>query len=113
MPKKKLKKPKKVQHAPTWDYRQVIDYIEEKYKINVRDYAGKFAHPEIDDKVPYLDFWHWLIDHDFSDMYNGSYQWIWVTEHLENKKTPPWVKEILQKIYDEFQEDDMQFWIEW
>lgn len=113
MPKKKLKKPKKVSHEPTWDYHQVIHYVEEKHGFNARDYAGKFGKKDFDANVPYLDFWHWLLDHDFVDMYNGSYQYLLVKEHLEDEETPPWVKEILQKIYDEFQEDDMEFWVAW
>ncbi len=110
---KKLKKPVPVRSEPHWDFHQVIDYIEKKYEISVRDYAGKFSNKTYDETTPYLDFWHWLIDGPFSEINNGSYQYLDLKYELENEDTPDWVKEILQKIYDEFQEDEMEFWVEW
>ena len=43
MAKKELTKPTLVT-VTHWDYHQVIHYIEQKYKINVRDYANSDCH---------------------------------------------------------------------
>ena len=107
----RLKKPKQVVSAPYWDYHQVIKYLEKKYKIRVRDYAGKWL-IEWPNDHPYLDFWHWMID-NYDWIHNGCYIFLTVKNHLEDPATPVWVKEILQRIHDEFQEDDMRCWIEW
>lgn len=40
-----MDKPKKEYRVnPTYDYHEVIDYIEEKYNINTRDYANRHKH---------------------------------------------------------------------
>ena len=41
-----------------------------------------------------------------------------ITEIIEDKKTPSWVKEITQLIYDEFKDDldkdgGLEVWISW
>lgn len=102
-----------------WDYNEVIEYVEEKYGFKSRDYAGKFYGNESPDarghapapEADYLDFWHWLLDR--VDVHNGCLVYLSVSDWLADEDTPAWVKEILQKIYDEFQEDEMQVWIWW
>jgi hypothetical protein len=109
-----MKKPVKVTHAPHWDYSSCIKYIEDKYKIKTRDYAGKFLQKsdrEVDE-TPYLDFWHWVIS-EYDWIKNECYISFEVKKHLEDEKTEQWVKEILTMLYKEFEEDEMRFWIEW
>lgn len=62
---------------------------------------------------PYLDFWHWLTDHDFSNVRNGCIEVLYIKYWLNKLSDSDWQKEILQYIYNEFQEDEMEFWIEW
>lgn len=98
-------KPKMIVGNPYWDYFQVIDYIEKKYEISVRDYANKFKHN--------LDFWHWLCDNDVTDSNNGSFFYLQVDRFLKERETPKWVKEILQLIKDEFNVPEMKMWVCW
>jgi hypothetical protein len=67
---------------------------------------------------PYLDYWHWLLEHCFSDISNGTSAYFNVSEILEDDKTPDWVKEITKLIYDEFNDeldDDggVEVWNSW
>ena len=156
------------------DFHEMIDFIEKKYNIDVRDYAGQdkqaneyqkefnvnlYASPrnyggkyyahlnneyvEVDEteykaaferyyaegkkfhewkkeqeELPYLDYWHYLTDHDFSKVSNPSEQCLYVKEILNSKTAPSWVKEITQYIYDEFKDEltdgeYLKVWIEW
>ena len=52
--------------------------------------------------VPYLDYWHWLIDHDLSKVHNRARMYWGLQEILNDKDAPDWVKEITQKMRDEF-----------
>jgi hypothetical protein len=105
-----MEKPIKVTFEPAWDWHDVIAFLEEKYDIDVRDYNKKFSKGSEQD-VEYLDFWHWVLG--MYDVHNGSFIDLSVKYWLEEKSTPLWVKEILQKMYDEFQEEDMNFWVSW
>lgn len=84
-----------------YDYHECRNYLQEKYGYNERDYAGHFTtHNNI---KPYLNFWHWLIDHE--EISNGSY----VTFSRENlaewkvdEVIPDWAAEIYTRYLDEF-----------
>lgn len=54
--------------------------------------------------IPYLDYWHWLIDHDFEGIHNGERRYWELQRIIGDNETPTWVKEITQKIHDEFRE---------
>jgi len=62
---------------------------------------------------PYLDFWHWLLDEEFENVHNGSHVNLSVKYWLDKLDEDDWQREILQLIYDEFKEDDIEFWVEW
>ena len=85
-----------------YDYPECTAWIEEQYGIDVRDYAGRF-HGDHDESKPYLDFWHWLCDHE--DIQNGGY----VTFSYEvlawlkdNGDIPGWAEEIYTHYLAEF-----------
>ena len=84
-----------------YDYNKVIDYIEEKYSIRVRDYAGYLK--DLPNERPYLDFWHWIVDN--YEIHDGCYVTFTWQEHYDDEDTPEWVKEILSLILKEFPED--------
>lgn len=106
---------KRVPLPACYHYHDIISYIEKKYEINTRDYLGKFArswkkHPE-DEKLEYLDFWHWVIA-DNDDANNGSMIYIRLEESEDN---PPFVNEILALIRKEFPREGefLHCWVEW
>lgn len=60
---------------------------------------------------PYLDFWHFILDHH--DIHNGSY-FTMDKELMEDAED--WQKEILQHYFDEFDPKDtgeIEFWVAW
>lgn len=98
----------RVHDKPCLEYSEVIDFIEDKYKIKVRDYAGKFSKDkdekwDADDSVPYLDFWHWVLDACGDQISNPCYFYLPMSAEVE---CPPWVREILDKIAAEFPPDE-------
>lgn len=108
--------------SPNYVYQVMIDG--EMVKITKEEYDARFdeihkqfarymewckANPE----PPYHDFWHWLTDNDFQDINNGCKATLCVKYWLENLEEDDWKRKILQLIYDEFHEDEMEFWIEW
>jgi hypothetical protein len=133
-------KPKKKTRS-YYDYDEIIDYIEKKYKIDVRDYANsvkhnieltkkfvnetgikvngdtKFTSPEylkfldwvktnkFEVDKPYLDFWHWLIDHFFNGAGTGSVEYLPVNKDVVKESypdAPDWVLEIFGYLEKEF-----------
>ena len=112
-----LKKPKKIEVVPKMiDYHDMIEYIEQKYNIEVRGYVRK---EDMGKKnVEYLDYWHWLLDHCFDGMGNPSTQFIPVYNMLNDEGwAPDWVIEITTLIDKEFHKDlddgALQVWISW
>jgi hypothetical protein len=103
-----------------WDYYEIILYIEEKYEINTRNYAGKFATADFQDK-PYLDFWHWILENDGSEVHNGSFFSLQIQQNRcdwDEESYPSWVREILALIDKEFGGDVdengyLEMWVEW
>lgn len=172
-----MEKPTLKQREPLMDYGEIITFVQDKYKIQVRDYKGLFGLAEgqeshfseycrvTGDKQPndgyypdysgkgsnveerrtvvrngkriygtqeeydadfkliheqyqrykdwckdnsppeYLDYWHWLLDNSFPDVRNPCNQYWDLKGILDDEETPSWVKEITQKIYDEFKDN--------
>src|SRR3990167_541672 len=57
-----MKKPIAEVQVIALDYTECNAYIEWKYKIKTRDYAGKYEGQSPDITRPYRDFWHWLVE---------------------------------------------------
>ena len=51
----------------------------------------------------YLDYWHWLLGDQFSDVHNPCTQTWDLRVILEDDDTPDWVRGITQKVHDEFE----------
>jgi len=168
-----MDKPKMKKREEVLDYHEMIDYIEKKHDIDVRDYAGRekrmaeheaitgmnvyqtpqnyggkyYAwidgkHKTVDKKtykeqhklhvensnafaewnkgqgeLPYLDFWHWMIEKHFYEVHNGSTTSMNPSIIL-SEDNPEWVQEIAQMIQDDFGEyassdGDILVLIEW
>ena len=95
---------------------------EDDYKKAFEDYradSNEFAEwNKLQGELPYLDYWHYLTDRCFSEINNGSTAYWDVKDILENEDAPIWVKEITQKVYDEFKDDldedgSIEVLIEW
>lgn len=91
-----MNKPVQKVSQPYWDYHEVIRYIKHRYTINDRK------------------LWHWIVAD--GDINNGCFYNIdlnyWINEEDDDYISEE-VREILKFIYDEFQEKEMNFWIEW
>ena len=117
-----MKKPKP-QTKTALDYSDCMKYIDEKYGIKNRDYAGchgKDGNPE----NPYQDFWHAVLGSyhptkasyflmPVKDTGTGDYHDTWLVDEDEK-----WAVEILELIRKEFEEyiDEngfIEFWNDW
>ena len=71
------------------------------------------------EKVPYLDFWHWLLEECFFECHNGCYESLPVKSTVDKvQEAPDWVKTIFGYLETEFGEDAdedgyISVWIEW
>lgn len=108
---KKLVKPKKQTVTEEfWDYSEVKNYINQKYKVDIDNFAGT-RYTGKDDDPPYQCFWHWVTDSQ--DVHNGCYIYLNVGEIIETEEEEEWVKKIMQMFLDEFGEEEMRCWVSW
>lgn len=108
-------KPTKKIIVEGFDYHECTKYIEEKYNINTRDYAGKFSVEkqlplEKIEEIPYQDFWHWIVSNN--EIHNGCVFKLYA-EDAEDMED--WQQEILKLYLDEFADngEDIIFWVDW
>lgn len=98
---------KHYQHDPCYDYQQVIEWVESKYKFDARDYKR-----EVDGK--YKDFWLFVVDG--GEIHNGCYFGLpdlW-TKDDDGEYSPWWVREILELIHKEFPDiEDQEVYLWW
>lgn len=101
-----------------------IKATEKEYKEQFQEYyanCGQFEKWKKDKgygDIPYLDYWHWLMERCFQEVSNGSDNYFNVKEIIDDAETPEWVREITQKIYDEFKDSldkngGLEVHIEW
>ncbi len=98
--KKKLQKPKLIQPEPYYNWNEIRDYIQQKYKIELRSYVSKkgcIKH----------DFWLWLCE--TYEIHNGS---IFDLE-LFFEDEVPWVLEIFKLISIEFETQRIRINTSW
>lgn len=106
-----MEKPTKKPQKSVLNWNECVRYLEHKYKIDIRDYKGRFKGGKHNPDVEYCDFWHWFLDHN--DIHNGCYAYLGF-DWLDDTKTPDWIKEIITLFKNEFFEgDDLEFWVEW
>jgi hypothetical protein len=80
-----------------------------------------WAYSKKSDERPYLDFWHWLLDNDFCDVQNGSYQYLSkdAFDELETDGEDDWIKQILTDIFEAceghpaYKKDTIVFYVWW
>lgn len=97
-----------------YDYHECAEYISKKYfqGRDLRDFGGKYGKKKVDEKTPYLDFWHWLLG--FGDIHhNGCFIYMPPAFDIPNyTKEEKWVAPIVQAFEDEFGEE-AEMWVEW
>lgn len=77
--------------------------IDLRIEINTKMSESGFD-KKLDELVPYLDHWHWMLDY-FGDISNGCDRYWCLESILEQPRTPDWIKEITQLVHDEFVDD--------
>jgi hypothetical protein len=113
-----MEKPKPKVIITALNYLDCVKWIESKYKISLRDFAGKFKNIK-DNKpndVPYQDFWRWVIGINIG-IHNGSRFYLSIYPEDIKEEEEKWVRDILQMFKAEFEEyaDEgiLTFWVEW
>ena len=81
------------------DYNECVKWVEYKLGKDLQNYAGIIWGQE--NGIPYLNFWHWIMDH--CPPRKGKL-WLQVVDFNEYFNPPPWVKEILACFVEEFGE---------
>jgi hypothetical protein len=108
-----MKKPKKRAMVVAYNWHECVQYIEKKYKIDIRDYAGKFKckwnNGELGEEKPYQDFWHWVVQN--KDVNNGS---VVTLSSYDYTECEDWQQQILTFFLKEFGKGkEATFWVEW
>ena len=96
----------------------MCSFIDEKYGINQRNYAGKtYAHGSEGYDKPYQDFWHYQMDNSVHFPANDSFGHINLQYQLDDAKED-WQREIAQLWLDEYGEfadsdGEIELWVSW
>jgi hypothetical protein len=88
-----MNKPVKKVKAPAWNFDEICWYISKVHEID----SNKFK--------------DWFIANH--ENHNGCYSYISIKEDLKSTRISKEVKQFLQLLFDEFNEDEMRVWIEW
>jgi len=112
-----MKKPEEITEVKKYyDYHDMIHWVEHKYKIQVRDYYGRFGKNGNSD-APYCDFWHWITETYLTEIHNGCERHIDIRELMDVAKHSKkgWVVKIVELLKEEFFEDknEITVWIDW
>lgn len=107
-----IKKPiKKHHHNKCYNYQECEDYIENKYKIKIRDYAGKWS-KKSSINTPYQDYWHFILK-KYDYIKNDSFFDMEICYMRENAE--PWQNAITDIFEKEFANDGgiVEFFVSW
>lgn len=100
--KKKLEKPKLIRSEPYYNWNEISNYIEKKYKIKLRSYVSKNYPGK-------HDFWLWLCE--TYEIYNGS---IFDLElFFDDEDDDSWLLEIFDLISKEFKTKRIRILASW
>lgn len=96
--KKSFKKPK-LYKKEYYYWTDITKYIEDKYSMVVRDWAGKFRRTRYDPNIPYQDFWHSILNK--FHIIEGNYEtWaVYWGEYYD--RAEEWEKEIIDILIKE------------
>lgn len=115
---KRMKKPELVQQEPALNYFECRDYINQKYDIDIDNFANKTYDDSESADNPYQNFWHTICN----ELQNDSYFNMYVgepSEYYRSKyKDEVWsmtVIDLFKKEFSEYliDEEFLRFWVEW
>lgn len=102
-----------------FDFHEVMEYLEKKYKFDMTDVAGRHTKKTFNESVEYQNFWHHIIDH-CGNVINGCYIYLSMGDPKDEywvKTTPEWAQKIYGYIRAEFEEYSVdgaiRCWVEW
>lgn len=100
-------------YDPMFDWKEIEGYIKKEYGKDIRDWEGRFTIKNIEEKKPYHDFWHYIVD--TQEIHNGCVFYLYFDNdtygELEN-----WKKEIVDLLVKEGFLDEKRegtFWVSW
>lgn len=97
-------KPVPKQRKSVLNFREMRDFVEKKYNIDIRDYGGTFKNGKIDESKPFQDYWGWLFENYFHyELHNGSDVILDLVGIIQGDN-PEWVKEITKLFHNEFKD---------
>jgi hypothetical protein len=89
---------------PFYIFREIRDAVEKNTGKQVRDWAGKYKSEHTNHDVPYLDFWHKMIDYmDDYPMLNGlvanvSFEEMALYFEEKDGEKAKWIREICEEF---------------
>jgi hypothetical protein len=104
-----MDKPSFIVGEPYLNYFDVIKYLQEKYKITDKQKR---------------EFWDWVLDDSMNDVHNGSFIYLSINPETFYKRfyirdiedfndTYPNVIEIITLLWNEYQKEDLKFYVSW
>jgi hypothetical protein len=97
-----------------YDWGEVTKEVEANCGRKVRDWAGKWGHGLENQRNPYQDFWHKILDYD-SQIHNGcitTYDFEEIATYFDNINQP-WVREVCNEYIKVLGQGEHTFRIEW
>lgn len=92
-----------------FDFLEMMKFVQDKYSIYIRDYAGTFKNGIVND-VEYQDFWSFMLD--YIDVSNGVIRKLsW--EDLKDCAEYDWQREICDLFIAEFGSDYINILFHW
>lgn len=102
---KRLTKPK-IKTRSHYDYHECENYINKKYKIDIRNLANTKFNGKPDDPA-YVDFWHSICDF----AHNGGTVCLPEPEFMEGAH--PLIVKTAELFEKEFPDADYSYWVSW
>lgn len=104
----------KRRQATQEEYDADFKLIHEQYQ-RYKDWCEE--NPE-NEPPEYLDYWHWLLENHFYNVHNPCTQYWRLDEILDDEDAPDWVKDITQKVRDDFadqldEDGEIEVLVEW
>lgn len=93
-----------------------------RIEINKKMTATGYYKAKPSELIPYQDVWHWLLDRDFCELSNGSYNWLDLSDERlanEDDKIPDYVLKFLKAAREEvegheaFDGYELHVWNSW
>ncbi len=108
-----MEKPVKKYHTkPSYDFHEIMRFLEEKTGRDPRDWSGRFS-CKSNPRPPYQDFWHYVIKNN--EVNNGSHFFLIIDGRPETEPEWEFVNEIHAALRDLFPEcnGEIYCYVDW